>query len=466
MGTLSIRDVFKLGIGPSSSHTMGPWLAALQFIKELKQQQLDSPADKITVDIFGSLALTGKGHGTDKAILFGLMGLGYGDPQVQQIKNAPTYHQNSFELKGTTYHCHFKIEDHLSLVHENPDQLPNKMVFIAYNKHDKVLEKTFYSIGGGNLSGGQIKKPSATQVKKLNNSEELIELLNESNLNIPEFMRERELKRDPSFNLNTYSKQITDQMKDTVVKGLNTEGILPGTLKVKRRSGQLFRGITHQEIIQEYQDIRKGMRSKVWTFDEINTLISSIAMACNEENAAMNAVVTAPTNGACGVIPATIFYFDAFEKSLDDKALQDFLLTSALIGILFKNSATVSGAVGGCMAEIGVASSMAAAGLSFLKGGTTEQIFMAAEIAMEHHLGLTCDPIAGLVQIPCIERNAMGVIKAITASNIAMNSNPKEAVVKFRDIIATMNDTAKHMDKKYKETSLGGLAIKVNLPEC
>lgn len=468
MSAVSVFDLFKIGIGPSSSHTMGPWEAAREFMKDLENLKANE-LSHVIVELYGSLALTGKGHNTDKALAFGLMNLAYDDDQVKEYKDLGNFSNQQFAVQvknGVGFQ--FCPENHLVWIKENDDEFPNTMKFIAH-AHDKILyEETYFSIGGGSI----VRKSDVSamkeqgKVKSLNNPEEILKECAALKCDHIVYMRKREVAMSSEDFVSKSSEQLSIQLQQTVVNGLTTEGVLPGSLKVKRRASKLFQTLTKCIYIKSYKDIRTAMRSRMWSFDEVNTLISAIAMACNEENASMNQIVTAPTNGACGVIPASMYYFDSFHRKLNKQEVEEFLLTAGMVGIIFKNASSISGAVGGCMAEVGVASSMAAAGLVHLKGGDLKQIFMAAEIAMEHHLGLTCDPIAGLVQVPCIERNAMGAIKAITASNIAMNSSPDEAIVKFKDILEVMNDTAENMDKKFKETSLGGLAIKVNLPEC
>lgn len=452
---ISVFDIFKIGIGPSSSHTLGPWLAALDVSKQA--------FDSISIDLYGSLALTGKGHYTDKAIVMGLLGF---IPKDTSNSDLNILTEKTFVLKNETT---FSMEKNIKF-HSNKklDFHSNGMTFILTYK-GTTSEHSYYSIGGGFIIKNSDTKQNTnpTKVKhQYNNASELINICNTSSKKIHQIAKENETL--DTHKINTQLDELITTMKESAYLGCHTEGILPGGLNVERRAFSINKtllGGFKYESIEEWIHCMKQKHN----FQKVTMRVSCIAMAVNEVNAAMGKIVTAPTNGSAGVIPAVMFYLECFSgKQVNQEDLRNYLLTAGEIGKLFKQGATISAAAGGCQAEIGVSSAMAAAGLTAVMGGSNEQSLMAAEIAAEHHLGLTCDPVKGLVQIPCIERNSMGAIKAITASMIALASNPSSAKVSLDQLIATMKDTAEAMHYHYKETSLGGLATKVDvgIPEC
>ena len=475
MHTESVFDIFKIGIGPSSSHTLGPWRAALLFVTAL--QNLKIQVAGVTVDLYGSLALTGKGHGTDIAIVLGLHGFQPESIPLEAVSQVPEQVVQSQQLALPGHgnipfywleHIHFHLQERLPF-HANGMRLN------AFDENGQIiLQKTYYSTGGGfiveegatstdGLAAHALPFPAVTAA-------DIIRFCKESGLPISGLMRANELAlREGPVN-SAGLLRIWQVMKESIYKGCHTGGILPGGLDVKRRAAELNRKLLGGDPVARELDAWMGQIMQLQPdFTQTNKWISCFAMAVNEENAGFGRIVTAPTNGAAGVIPAVLMYFICFIRRKEEAAdIQRFLLVASLIGSMFKNRATISAAMGGCQAEIGVSSAMAAAALTELLDGTPLQCLMAAEIAMEHHLGLTCDPIGGLVQVPCIERNTMGAIKAITAAHLALESEPEKAKVSLDDVIDTMWETAQDMHTKYKETSLGGLATKVRLtlPEC
>ncbi len=473
---ISVLEMFKIGIGPSSSHTMGPWKAALRFLGTLEKSQSIEKVDRVFIDLYGSLALTGKGHGTDKALILGLSG---GDPesisqnQIAEIIDFASQH-HELTLNGKQK-IGFIQEDCIRFYfQEKLDFHPNGMRISAYDQNNHcVLEKTYFSIGGGFIieeneeivfEGGSFPYP-------IDYANDLRNYCKDKELSIASVVYQNELSLRNKEQLDNEMLKLWEVMSDAIFKGCHTEGVLPGALKVTRRAAAIHKRL--MESVQYGNDKNRWLEElKKFQpgFDKVIKFVSCFAIATNEENANFGRVVTAPTNGAAGVIPAVLMYFICLseKKEVSDQEIIDFLCVAGEIGSLFKKGATISAALGGCQAEIGVSSAMAAAALTSGLGGTVDQSLMAAEIAMEHHLGLTCDPIQGLVQIPCIERNTMGAIKAITAAQIALESNPELAKVSLDDVINTMWRTACDMDVRYKETSLGGLAanIAVSVPEC
>jgi L-serine dehydratase len=474
----SVFDMLKIGIGPSSSHTLGPWRACEQFLESLIDKLLIQNVSVVHVDLYGSLALTGKGHGTDIAIILGLSGY---DPEtipIHVVSEIPAKVKDSGKLLlNQEMHIEF---DNSAIVFNSNQTLkfhPNGMTLSAYDKSNTMLlEETYFSVGGGFV----VKEGDAASTQKNSSDSEvpymfscgadLIELVQGAEISLGALLLDNEYSLRERWEVDNRLTQLITTMENCIYRGCHTTGILPGGLNVKRRAPEL-----HQKLIKgiaDYQDIdewKSQLQSQSNSFDIVLNWISCFAIAVNEENAAYGRVVTAPTNGAAGVIPAVWMYLRYFKKREKTIGLHnDFLLVASLIGSLFKEGATISAAMGGCQAEIGVSSSMAAGALTYCLGGTVAQVFMAAEIAMEHHLGLTCDPIKGLVQIPCIERNTMGAIKAIMAGNLALVSDPQDAKVSLDAVIKTMWSTAKDMSSKYKETSLGGLAtnFSVAVPEC
>ncbi|MGK0448614.1 MAG: L-serine dehydratase [Polaribacter sp.] len=470
---ISVFDMLKIGVGPSSSHTLGPWRAAQQWVKVLINNNLFHQIDGIRIDLFGSLSLTGKGHATDYAILLGLSGT---DPEyipiddieqlINQIKN-----QNKLQFNNEK-EISFSIDN----VVFNQDFLPfhsNGIRFRGFCKGKEISTQTYYSIGGGFIVQENDHLEEAIEITKknfpfpINRAIQLEEYCEKENLLISDIVLKNELELRSSDEIDLELSRIWETMLECMYIGCHTEGKLPGGLNVKRRAFD-----THQKLIKETsytnpEEWVAAIRSTEVKFREILKWVSCFALAVNEVNAALGRVVTAPTNGSAGVIPAVLMYYLVIENhEADFRHIKKFLLTAGEIGSIFKKNATISAAMGGCQAEIGVSSAMAAAALTELLGGSAAQSLVAAEIAMEHHLGLTCDPIGGLVQIPCIERNAMGAIKAINAAEMALETDPKEVKVPLDKVIDTMWETAKDMHKNYKETSEGGLAVNVGLADC
>ena len=475
---ISVFDIFKIGVGPSSSHTLGPWRAAQRFVQNLQQKSILFDVTDVKVLLYGSLAKTGRGHGTDVAVQLGLCG---NDPVLFAVDQIGAKINDIAAMKKILllglHEVDFDPHESIDfLFTETLSYHPNAVTFLATLRNGESIAETYYSIGGGFVikeGEGYSAKDVAQLPFPVNTAEDLLHWCIKTGMPISEIVMENE---------NTWrnEKQIKDGilniwrvMKECSYRGCHTPGILPGGLNVKRRAAELNKKLIGGKAYTGYDSwltaIRTGGNDFKYTLD----WVSCFALAVNEENASFGRVVTAPTNGAAGVIPAVLQYYIAFcadnypEANKEEKIIQ-FLLTAAEIGSIFKKGATLSAAMGGCQAEIGVSSAMAAAGLTECMGGTQKQVMMAAEIAMEHHLGLTCDPIGGLVQVPCIERNTMGAIKAITASQLALQSTPDFAKVSLDAVIKTMWDTAKDMDFKYKETADGGLAINVplSLPEC
>ncbi len=471
---ISVFDMLKIGVGPSSSHTLGPWRASQQWIEILKSKKIFEKVTSIKIDLYGSLSLTGKGHATDLAVLLGLSGTDPVTIPVEDIQNIIDDIKTKNELNFNDEKViHFNFEN----VIFNKDFLPfhsNGLTYRAYNaENQEISTETFYSIGGGFViqeafEGVETNKINATNFPyPINRATDLEKYCFEENKSISEIVLANELMLRTDKEITSDLKKIWNTMLECMYIGCHTEGVLPGGLNVKRRAFH-----THKKLIKDTQydnqtDWITGIRKTEVKFREILKWVSCFALAVNEVNASLGRVVTAPTNGSSGVIPAVIMYYLTIENhnaTFDE--IKKFLLVAGEIGSIFKKNATISAAAGGCQAEIGVSSAMAAAALTELLGGTPNQCMVAAEIAMEHHLGLTCDPIGGLVQIPCIERNAMGAIKAINAAELALETNPKESIVPLDKVIDTMWHTAQDMNGKYKETSEGGLAINVSLADC
>lgn len=465
--------MFKIGIGPSSSHTLGPWRAAQQFAEGLEQQGILSLVEQVKILLYGSLAKTGRGHGTDIAILLGLSG---DDPvtfEVDQIvpKIAAITNTHKLLLAGTQEIDFSVVDDLLFLFNESLPFHPNAVTFQAFINNGKAVSETFYSIGGGFV----VKEGSSGQTKQevdlpfpIDTAADLLHWCIKTGLKISEVVMENELAWRTEQETRQGVSNIFKAIKECIYRGCHTTGQLPGGLNVARRAFKLNSKLIGNNSYTNYEEWVAAIRQTGDGFKNILDWVSCFALAVNEENASFGRVVTAPTNGAAGVIPAVLQYYIAFCDGDSDQKIMQFLFTASEIGSIFKKGATISAAMGGCQAEIGVSSAMAAAALTECMGGTQRQVLMAAEIAMEHHLGLTCDPIGGLVQIPCIERNTMGAIKAITASQLALQSNPEKAKVSLDAVVKTMWQTALDMNSKYKETSDGGLAINIpiSLPEC
>jgi L-serine dehydratase len=472
---ISVFDMFKIGVGPSSSHTLGPWRAALHFIQSLIDKNLLFEVTQLQVLLYGSLAKTGVGHGTDIAVQLGLCGF---DPVTFEVGNITSKindikTMHSIVLAGKHEIDFNPLEDIEFLFTETLPFHPNALSFLVTLKNGDAIAETYYSVGGGFVQqeNNTANKQLQTEVVlpfPINTSEDLLHWCRKTGLQIHEVVMENELVWRSEDEVKKDMLHIWDTMKACIYKGCHTEGILPGGLQVKRRASdankKLLAGKAYENYYEWLNQISLGGNSFKYVVD----WVSCFALAVNEENASFGRVVTAPTNGAAGVIPAVLHYYVAFCDGNNSDKIMQFLLTAAEMGSIFKKGATISAAMGGCQAEIGVSSAMAAAALTACLGGTQRQALMAAEIAMEHHLGLTCDPIAGLVQVPCIERNTMGAIKAITASQLAMQSTPDFAKVSLDAVIKTMWDTALDMNSKYKETADGGLAINIpiSLSEC
>ena len=465
---ISFFDMFKIGVGPSSSHTLGPWRAALRFIKTLQQKNLLQQTESVTVLLYGSLAKTGKGHGTDMAVLLGLCGE---DPVIIDVNSISSKVQHIQSSKKLLLNNEKEINvDVQFLITQTLPFHPNGLSFVARCDNTEISE-TFYSIGGGFVVKENEDTNKAVTVDlpfPIDTAEDLLHWCMKTGMSINEVVMENE----NTWRTETETKQgvlaIWEIMKECMYQGCHSKGELPGGLQVRRRAFDLNKKLIKQNDYNDYDSWTNAIRSGGNQFQYILDWVSCFALAVNEENASFGRVVTAPTNGAAGVIPAVLQYFIAFCNGNDNERIIRFLLTASEVGSIFKKEATISAAMGGCQAEIGVSSSMAAAALTESLGGTQRQALMAAEIAMEHHLGMTCDPIGGLVQVPCIERNTMGAIKAITASQLALQSSPDYARVSLDKVIKTMWDTAKDMNFKYKETGEGGLALHIplGLKEC
>jgi L-serine dehydratase len=455
---LSVFEMFKVGIGPSSSHTMGPMVAAARFLDMMRASPFVFHG--VRASLHGSLAFTGVGHATDRATILGLAGF------VPETYDATKADAALAENKAT----HTLTPEGLPALHFNPAQdlvfdydhaLPghaNGMMLMATDAQgDVTLRETYYSIGGGfvmteaELAAGKDTDEGAPVPYPFKTAAQMLEMAQASGKTIAGMKRANEVSRGGADNLAKGTARIWQVMNDCISRGLETDGILPGGLMVKRRA----KGI-HDALLAE-----RGMN---WAAPHtINDWMSVYAMAVNEENAAGGQVVTAPTNGAAGVVPATLRYYLDHVPGASNAHVEDFLLTAAAIGGLVKYNASISGAEAGCQAEVGSASAMAAAGLCAVMGGTPEQVENAAEIALEHHLGMTCDPVRGLVQVPCIERNGLGAIKAVSAASLALRGDGTH-LVPLDACIETMRQTGQDMSEKYKETSLGGLAV--NVPNC
>jgi L-serine dehydratase len=457
---ISVFELFKIGIGPSSSHTVGPMRAALQFTTGLKESGRLGLVAQIKAELYGSLGATGKGHGSDKAVILGLLGEAPDlvdtdtiDAKLVQVRSA-----KRIALLGEA-EIPFVESDHLLLYkRQSLPHHPNGMRFTAYDDSGAELEsKVYYSVGGGfvvnedAVGADRIVADTTLVPYPFKSAEQLLATCREKGLSISQLMLENEKAWRPEEETRRGLLRIWQVMQECVRRGCEKEGTLPGGLKVSRRAAELYRKLSSQP--------EANLRDPLTTMDWVNLY----ALAVNEENAAGGRVVTAPTNGAAGIVPAVLHYYHRFVPGATEEGVMRFLLTAAAIGILYKENASISGAEVGCQGEVGVACSMAAGALAEVMGGTPEQVENAAEIGMEHNLGLTCDPIGGLVQVPCIERNAMGSIKAINAARMALRGNGHH-FVSLDKVIKTMRETGADMKIKYKETARGGLAV--NVIEC
>jgi len=470
---ISVFDMFKIGVGPSSSHTLGPWRAALRFLQTLQTNYSLNSVKDIQVLLYGSLAKTGKGHGTDIAVILGLCGE---DPVTIDVNAITPKMKEITASRKLLLNNKAAIDfDPLSNVHflynETLPFHPNGLTFLADFINSDSISETFYSIGGGFVvkegekSGG---KAAVELPFPINTADDLLHWCMKTGMTIHEVVMENENAWRGEEETKKGLLRIWHTMRDCMYRGCHTKGELPGGLHVRRRAFDLNKKLTKGQAYHDYNSWVEAIRKGGISFQYILDWVSCFALAVNEENASFGRVVTAPTNGAAGVIPAVLQYYVVFSDDVNEDNIINFLLTASEIGSIFKKGATISAAMGGCQAEIGVSSAMAAAGLTEVLGGTQRQALMAAEIAMEHHLGLTCDPIGGLVQVPCIERNTMGAIKAITASQLALQGAPDYAKVSLDKVIKTMWNTALDMNSKYKETSEAGLAvhIPISLSEC
>ena len=461
---LSVFDVFKIGIGPSSSHTMGPMTAANRFLDEIRTGDWPRPRGAtvaaLKVSLHGSLAFTGIGHGTGRAVILGLCGLAPDSVDPDKMDAAIT----AVEAEGMAHpvgHPAYRFRPAQDLVFDKTNRLPghtNGLQFFAYDADGTLLlRRVYYSIGGGFVvSEAELERGPATAEGlevpyPFDNAAQMLEMAASSGLSIAAMKRANEEARIGRKALDAGLDRLWDAMSGCIDRGLRTDGIMPGGLNVKRRASAI-----HAQLKEQWQRNELGPLAG-------NDWLSVFAMAVNEENAAGSRVVTAPTNGAAGVIPAVLKYHETFDAGATRASLHDMLLTAAAIGGIIKHNASISGAEVGCQGEVGSASAMAAAALCAAMGGTPSQVENAAEIALEHHLGMTCDPVAGLVQIPCIERNAFGAVKAVTAASLAMKGDGTHKV-SLDVCVETMRQTGRDMSERYKETSLGGLAV--NVVEC
>ncbi len=471
---ISVFDMLKIGVGPSSSHTLGPWRAAERFLKELEAHTSFENINKIKVDLFGSLSLTGKGHATDLAVMLGLSGQ---DPEFIEVASISAIikvinQEKQIHLGGRQM---IPFEPEKQIVF-NKNFLPfhaNGITFTAFLNNETSYSATFYSIGGGFIVKEEQKQNTKKSKLKcafpfmIDNAKMLLQHCEENNKSISEIVYENEKSMRSESEIDAELIRIWKTMLECMYIGCHSEGVLPGGLNVRRRAFDMHQNLIGLANYESPQEWLETIRKTEVKFRQILKWVSCFALAVNEVNAALGRVVTAPTNGSAGVIPAVLMYYLVIENHhAGEKEIKQFLLVAGEIGSLFKQGSTISAAMGGCQAEIGVSSAMAAAALCELMGGSPAQVSMAAEIAMEHHLGLTCDPIGGLVQVPCIERNTMGAIKAINAAELALETDALNVKVPLDKVINTMWETAKDMNSKYKETSEGGLAIAVNLADC
>ena len=461
---VSVFDLFKIGIGPSSSHTVGPMRAARIFVARIAHDGTLARTARVKAEMYGSLGATGKGHGSDKAVLLGLAGH---EPDTVDIEQVPAIlelirSQRRVTLNGTR---EIAFDESTDLVMHRRQTLPfhaNGMRFTAFDAGGAEIEnRVYYSVGGGFVVSDEVAADGTKQKAiapdttvlpyPFHSGDDLLMLTARDGISIAELMRRNERHWRSDDDVHAGLMKIWQVMQECVVRGCRTEGVLPGGFKVKRRAAQLYRDLTVNP--------EAAMRDPLIVMDWVNLY----ALAVNEENAAGGRVVTAPTNGAAGIVPAVLHYYTRFVQAASDRGVVDFMLTAAAIGILYKENASISGAEVGCQGEVGVACSMAAAGLAAVMGGTPQQVENAAEIGMEHHLGLTCDPVGGLVQIPCIERNAIASVKAINAARMALRGDGTHHV-SLDMVIKTMRETGADMQTKYKETARGGLAV--NIVEC
>ena len=450
---ISVFDMFKIGIGPSSSHTLGPMKAGKQFVDDLIRDNRLLDVTRIAVEVYGSLSLTGKGHHTDIAIIMGLSGA---SPESVDIDAIPAFirdveQRERLLLANGQHEVDFPREGGMNFRSENLSLHENGMRIHAFAGEERIYSKTYYSIGGGFIVDeehfGESVLDEVAVPWPYKSAKELLAHCRETGLSLSGLVMKNELALHSRQEIESYFAAVWQTMRDCIDRGLNTEGVLPGPLRVPRRAAALRRML-----------VSSGKLSN----DPMNVIdwVNMFALAVNEENAAGGRVVTAPTNGACGIVPAVLAYYDHFIESVSPDIFIRYFMAAGAVGVLYKMNASISGAEVGCQGEVGVACSMAAAGLAELLGASPEQVCVAAEIGMEHNLGLTCDPGAGQVQVPCIERNAIASVKAINSARMALRRT-SEARVSLDKVIETMYETGKDMNAKYRETSRGGLAIKV-----
>ncbi|MDQ0126938.1 L-serine dehydratase [Pseudomonas lini] len=451
---ISVFDLFKIGIGPSSSHTVGPMRAAALFVQGLREQGLLERVRRVEVQLYGSLSATGIGHGSDNAVIMGLMGEWPDaiDPSQIGLHIASLRESDTLLLDGRLPVPFIWARD-MRLIDENLPFHPNAMTLVAEGDEGELHRDTYYSIGGGfvvdeaQASSGVVDLDSTVLPYDFSSAAELLSLCKQHNLRVAELMMANEKVWRSEEEIRAGLMKLWRAMQDCVEQGLKHEGILPGGLNVRRRAAKLHRSL--QEL-NKPNVIGSTLSAMEW--------VNLFALAVNEENAAGGRMVTAPTNGAAGIIPAVLHYFMKFSEVVTDANVVDYFLSAAAVGILCKKNASISGAEVGCQGEVGSACAMAAAGLAEILGATPEQLCNAAEIGLEHNLGLTCDPVGGLVQVPCIERNAIAAVKAINAAQMALRGDGQHFISLDR-VIRTMRDTGADMHDKYKETSRGGLAV-------
>ena len=472
--SISVFDMLKIGVGPSSSHTLGPWRAAGRFLAELSKSGMSDRVTRLRVLVYGSLSLPGRGHATDIAIVMGLTGA---DPETVPIRQVPetlaAIRTRNELLLGGTQPIAFDLAKDLVFLKKFLPFHANALTFEAHFDDGRQRSETYYSIGGGFV----VQKDRERARKKalafshfpypIQTGAELLAYCQQSGKSVSEIVLENERSLRSDAEIDRGLRRIWGTMLESVFEGCHTPGELPGGLNVKRRAPEMYQNLKGEAVYSGPEDWPASIRHTRVQFRQILKWVSCFALSVNEVNASLGRIVTAPTNGSAGVVPAVLMYYLVIENhDAGFEQIKKFLLVAGEIGSLFKKGATISAAMGGCQAEIGVSSAMAAGALTELLGGSPPQVLMAAEIAKEHHLGLTCDPIGGLVQIPCIERNSMGAIKAINAAELALGADPASAKVPFDKVVQTMWETAKDMNAKYKETSEGGLAVGVNLSDC
>ncbi|WP_372610783.1 L-serine ammonia-lyase [Halomonas sp.] len=458
--SISVFDLFKIGVGPSSSHTVGPMRAAYEFLGELRERDLLARVSRLQVELYGSLSATGIGHGTDHAVIMGLMGErpdridpAFIAPAIETLRASGSLLLNGDRAVSFLWARDMQLHEQ-SLPHH-----PNALRLIAHGDNEELYRNTYYSVGGGfvideaQASSGELDSDTTDLPYEFDSAAELMALCRQHNLRISELMLENEKAWRGEAEIRAGLCEIWQAMQACVEKGLEAEGVLPGGLNVRRRARSL-----HQRLLG-MEDDRSMIASTFSAMDWVNVF----ALAVNEENAAGGRMVTAPTNGAAGIIPAVLHYYMKFQPGASERDVVDFLLVAGAVGILCKKNASISGAEVGCQGEVGSACAMAAAGLAEVMGGSVAQVENAAEIGLEHNLGLTCDPVGGLVQVPCIERNAIASVKAINAAQMALRGDG-EHFISLDKVIRTMRDTGADMQAKYKETSRGGLAV--NAIEC